>query len=125
MMTNDFILPDLGEGLTEAEIVSWLVSVGDTIAIDQPVVEVESAKSIVELPSPFGGVVKALFGEAGQVIHSGQVLLSVTDAGAPPTESTLSGSAPAATPGAAPAPALAASAPAASASAASASAASA
>ncbi|TFB92460.1 dihydrolipoamide acetyltransferase family protein [Cryobacterium sp. HLT2-28] len=116
MMTNDFILPDLGEGLTEAEIVSWLVSVGDTIAIDQPVVEVESAKSIVELPSPFGGVVKALFGEAGQVIHSGQVLLSVTDAGAPPTESTLSGSAPAATPGAAPAPALAASAPASSAS---------
>lgn len=86
MMTNDFILPDLGEGLTEAEIVSWLVSVGDTIAIDQPVVEVESAKSIVELPSPFGGVVEALFGEAGQVIHSGQVLLSVTDAGAPAPE---------------------------------------
>ncbi|MBG6057524.1 pyruvate/2-oxoglutarate dehydrogenase complex dihydrolipoamide acyltransferase (E2) component [Cryobacterium sp. MP_M5] len=83
MMTNDFILPDLGEGLTEAEIVSWLVSVGDTIAIDQPVVEVESAKSIVELPSPFGGVVKALFGEAGQVIHSGQVLLSVTDSTQP------------------------------------------
>lgn len=117
MMTNDFILPDLGEGLTEAEIVSWLVSVGDTIAIDQPVVEVESAKSIVELPSPFGGVVEALFGEAGQVIHSGQVLLSVTDAGAPATESPVSGSAPAASPGAAPAPApaLAASAPAASA----------
>ncbi len=80
MMTHDFILPDLGEGLTEAEIVSWLVSVGDTITIDQPVVEVESAKSVVELPSPFGGVVQSLFGEAGQVIHSGQVLLSVGDA---------------------------------------------
>lgn len=80
MMTHDFILPDLGEGLTEAEIVSWLVNVGDTITIDQPVVEVESAKSVVELPSPFGGVVQSLFGEAGQVIHAGQVLLSVADA---------------------------------------------
>ena len=91
MMTHEFILPDLGEGLTEAEIVSWLVSVGDTIAIDQPVVEVESAKSIVELPSPFGGVVKALFGVAGQVVHSGQVLLSVTDAAPPAASSGASG----------------------------------
>ncbi|WP_104099627.1 dihydrolipoamide acetyltransferase family protein [Cryobacterium sp. M96] len=79
-MDQNFILPDLGEGLTEAEIVSWLVAVGDTITIDQPVVEVESAKSIVELPSPFGGVVEALNGVAGQIIHAGQVLLTVTDA---------------------------------------------
>lgn len=79
-MGQNFILPDLGEGLTEAEIVSWLVAVGDTITIDQPVVEVESAKSIVELPSPFGGVVEALNGVAGQIIHAGQVLLTVTDA---------------------------------------------
>jgi pyruvate/2-oxoglutarate dehydrogenase complex dihydrolipoamide acyltransferase (E2) component len=80
MMGRDFLLPDLGEGLTEAAIVSWLVSPGDTIAIDQPVVEVESAKSIVELPSPFGGVVSRLFGEVGAIIHAGQVLLTVTDA---------------------------------------------
>ncbi|HZK58425.1 MAG TPA: biotin/lipoyl-containing protein, partial [Cryobacterium sp.] len=80
MMGRDFLLPDLGEGLTEAAIVSWLVSPGDTIAIDQPVVEVESAKSIVELPSPFGGVVSRLFGEIGAIIHAGQVLLTVTDA---------------------------------------------
>ena len=79
-MGQNFILPDLGEGLTEAEIVSWLVAVGDTITIDQPVVEVESAKSIVELPSPYGGVVEALNGVAGQVVHAGQVLLTVTDA---------------------------------------------
>lgn len=78
-MRNDFLLPDLGEGLTEAEIVSWLVSPGDTIRIDQPVVEVESAKSIVELPSPYGGVVEKVFGEPGQTIHAGQVLLTVTD----------------------------------------------
>ena len=79
-MSREFLLPDLGEGLTEAEIVSWLVAPGDTIAIDQAVVEVESAKSIVELPSPYGGVVASLFGEPGQVIHAGQVLLTVTDA---------------------------------------------
>lgn len=81
-MSRDFLLPDLGEGLTEAEIVAWLVAPGDTIVIDQAVVEVESAKSIVELPSPYGGVVASLFGEPGQVIHAGQVLLTVTEAGA-------------------------------------------
>ena len=80
-MSRDFLLPDLGEGLTEAEIVAWLVAPGDTIVIDQAVVEVESAKSIVELPSPYGGVVASLFGEPGQVIHAGQVLLTVTEAG--------------------------------------------
>ena len=83
-MRNDFLLPDLGEGLTEAAIVSWLVSAGDTIRIDQPVVEVESAKSVVELPSPFGGIVDQLFGEPGQTIHAGQVLLTVTDSAATP-----------------------------------------
>lgn len=81
-MSREFLLPDLGEGLTEAEIVAWLVAPGDTIVIDQAVVEVESAKSIVELPSPYGGVVASLFGEPGQVIHAGQVLLTVVDASA-------------------------------------------
>ena len=79
-MNREFLLPDLGEGLTEAEIVAWLVAPGDTIVIDQAVVEVESAKSVVELPSPYGGVVASLFGEPGQVIHAGQVLLTVADA---------------------------------------------
>jgi len=117
-MRNDFLLPDLGEGLTEAEIVSWLVAPGDTIAIDQPVVEVESAKSIVELPSPFGGVVEKVFGEPGQTIHAGQVLLTVADAAtdAAGTESapTPAANAPAATAAsAAPAEAAPAEAPAA------------
>jgi pyruvate dehydrogenase E2 component (dihydrolipoamide acetyltransferase) len=76
-MGQQFILPDLGEGLTEAEIVSWLVKPGDTISIDQPVVEVESAKSVVELPSPFGGVVEKLHAEAGTTVHAGQPLLTM------------------------------------------------
>jgi pyruvate/2-oxoglutarate dehydrogenase complex dihydrolipoamide acyltransferase (E2) component len=80
-LRRDFLLPDLGEGLTEASVVAWLVQPGDTIAIDQPVVEVESAKSVVELPSPFGGVVEKLNGAVGDVIHAGSVLLTVTDAG--------------------------------------------
>lgn len=50
----EFKLPDLGEGLTEAEIVRWLVEVGDVVAIDQPVVEVETAKAMVEVPCPYG-----------------------------------------------------------------------
>src|SRR5690554_4953421 len=76
-MGQQFILPDLGEGLTEAEIVNWLVAPGDTIAIDQPVVEVESAKSVVELPSPFGGVVETLHAEPGATVHAGQPLLTM------------------------------------------------
>ncbi len=63
--THIFRLPDLGEGLTEAGLVTWLVAVGDTITTDQPIAEVETAKSVVELPSPFAGVVTALHGTAG------------------------------------------------------------
>ncbi|MGI9825162.1 dihydrolipoamide acetyltransferase family protein [Agromyces sp. Marseille-Q5079] len=81
-MTRDFILPDLGEGLTEAEVVAWLVQPGDEVAIDQPVVELESAKSVVQLPTPFAGVVASLGGEVGQVLHAGQVLLSLEPAAA-------------------------------------------
>lgn len=78
-MSHDFILPDLGEGLTEAELVRWLVSPGDTVVIDQPVVEVESAKAVVELPSPFAGVVGTLHAEPGQTVHAGQPLLTVEE----------------------------------------------
>ncbi|MCP3803907.1 2-oxo acid dehydrogenase subunit E2 [Allokutzneria sp. A3M-2-11 16] len=73
----DFLLPDLGEGLTEAEIVSWLVEIGDTIAVDQPVVEVETAKAVVEVPSPFSGVVTARHGAPGETLSVGSVLISV------------------------------------------------
>ena len=60
-----FLLPDLGEGLTEAEIVTWRVQAGDVVAVDQTVVEVETAKAVVEVPVPFAGRVTALHGEPG------------------------------------------------------------
>uniref|UniRef100_UPI00289D2096 biotin/lipoyl-containing protein n=1 Tax=Arthrobacter sp. TaxID=1667 RepID=UPI00289D2096 len=72
-----FLLPDLGEGLTDAELVNWLVAEGDTIAVDQPVAEVETAKSLVEVPSPFAGVVETLHGAAGESIDVGKPLISV------------------------------------------------
>ncbi|MFB7913626.1 dihydrolipoamide acetyltransferase family protein [Streptomyces sp. NPDC056061] len=73
----EFTLPDLGEGLTEAEIVRWLVEIGDVVAIDQPVVEVETAKAMVEVPCPYGGVVTARFGEEGEELPVGAPLLTV------------------------------------------------
>ncbi|MFM9368881.1 dihydrolipoamide acetyltransferase family protein [Streptomyces sp. Da 82-17] len=73
----EFALPDLGEGLTEAEIVRWMVSVGDVVAVDQPVVEVETAKAMVEVPCPYAGVVTARFGEEGTELPVGAPLLTV------------------------------------------------
>ncbi|MGW4041374.1 dihydrolipoamide acetyltransferase family protein [Streptomyces sp. NPDC004721] len=73
----EFRLPDLGEGLTEAEVVRWLVEVGDVVAIDQPVVEVETAKAMVEVPCPYAGVVTARFGEEGTELPVGAPLLTV------------------------------------------------
>jgi len=77
--TKVFRLPDLGEGLTEAGLVQWLVQVGDTIRTDQPIAEVETAKSVVELPSPYAGVVLALHGEPGETIEVGAPVLEVAD----------------------------------------------
>ncbi|WP_411374074.1 dihydrolipoamide acetyltransferase family protein [Arthrobacter sp. MPF02] len=76
--TRVFLLPDLGEGLTEAELVTWHVSVGDTISVDQPIAEVETAKSAVEVPSPYAGVVAELHGQPGETIDVGKPLISVT-----------------------------------------------
>ncbi|MGO4857979.1 dihydrolipoamide acetyltransferase family protein [Arthrobacter sp. 2MCAF14] len=80
-----FLLPDLGEGLTEAELVNWLVAVGDEIRVDQPIAEVETAKSMVEVPSPYAGIVAVLHGEAGQTLDVGKPLISVAPVGAPAT----------------------------------------
>ncbi|WP_329039016.1 2-oxo acid dehydrogenase subunit E2 [Streptomyces sp. NBC_00178] len=80
----EFKLPDLGEGLTEAEIVRWLVEVGDVVAIDQPVVEVETAKAMVEVPCPYGGVVTARFGAEGTELPVGAPLLTVAVGSAGP-----------------------------------------
>lgn len=84
-----FRLPDLGEGLTEAALVQWLVAVGDTISTDQAVAEVETAKSTVELPSPFSGVVTALHGSAGDTIAVGAPVLEidVAEAASAPAQS--------------------------------------
>ncbi|MFD4875301.1 dihydrolipoamide acetyltransferase family protein [Streptomyces sp. NPDC058420] len=87
----EFKLPDLGEGLTEAEIVRWLVEVGDVVAIDQPVVEVETAKAMVEVPCPYGGVVTARFGEEGTELPVGSPLLTVA-VGAPASDAEPEGS---------------------------------
>ncbi|MGW5199090.1 dihydrolipoamide acetyltransferase family protein [Streptomyces spiralis] len=90
----EFKLPDLGEGLTEAEIVRWLVEVGDVVAVDQPVVEVETAKAMVEVPCPYGGVVTARFGEEGAELPVGAPLLTVAvgEASEPAAEGESGGS---------------------------------
>ncbi|MFD3417079.1 dihydrolipoamide acetyltransferase family protein [Streptomyces decoyicus] len=76
-VVREFTLPDLGEGLTEATIVHWMVEVGEVVAIDQPVVEVETAKAMVEVPCPYGGVVTARFGEEGEEVPVGAPLVTV------------------------------------------------
>ena len=76
-IVREFTLPDLGEGLTGAEVVRWLVEVGEVIAVDQPVVEVETAKAVVEVPCPYGGVVTARYGEVGEEREVGQPLVTV------------------------------------------------
>src|SRR5262245_42786960 len=78
----EFCLPDLGEGLTEAEITAWRVQVGDEVSTDQIVVEVETAKAAVEVPVPFAGRVAALHAREGQVVPVGAPLISVTPASA-------------------------------------------
>ncbi len=70
-----FKLPDLGEGLQEAEIVEWHISPGDTVAVDQIIVSVETAKAIVDVPSPQAGVIAALFGAEGDIIHTNEPLV--------------------------------------------------
>jgi pyruvate dehydrogenase E2 component (dihydrolipoamide acetyltransferase) len=78
MSVREFNLPDPGEGLTEAEIVTWNVKVGDTVKVNDIVVEIETAKSLVELPSPFAGVVTALLVEEGQTVEVGTPIITVS-----------------------------------------------
>jgi len=74
---EQFRLPDAGEGLTEAEIVEWRVAVGDRVAVNQVIVEIETAKSLVELPCPFDGVVSALLAEEGVTVEVGTPIITV------------------------------------------------
>ncbi|TWF95357.1 dihydrolipoamide acetyltransferase family protein [Saccharopolyspora dendranthemae] len=82
MSENVFTLPDLGEGLTEATLLRWLVKVGDVVSVDAPVAEVETAKAAVEVPSPHPGVVARLHGEEGEVLTVGAPLITVESGGA-------------------------------------------
>lgn len=90
--TRVFLLPDLGEGLSEAEIVEWRVAVGDVVTVDQSVVEVETAKAVVDVPCPYAGRVVALHGAAGEVRPVGQPLITIApldgDGGEPPGHAT-------------------------------------
>lgn len=101
-MSNTFLLPDLGEGLTEADIVRWLVAEGDEVAVDQPMVEVETAKALVEVPSPYAGTVLTLHGAEGETMEVGAPLITVGASGEsagdapPPSSAADAGTAPAA-----------------------------
>jgi pyruvate dehydrogenase E2 component (dihydrolipoamide acetyltransferase) len=86
-MLKEFALPDLGEGLTESEIVSWRVAAGDHVSLNQIIADVETAKAVVELPSPVDGVVQALHAEAGETVEVGaRIVTFELDADAPAVE---------------------------------------
>jgi len=92
-MVREFKLPDVGEGLTEAEIVTWLVEEGETVSEDQPVAEVETDKAVVEVPAPVNGTVKEILAEEGEMVPVGTVIITFSVEGEPdeveaePTES--------------------------------------
>ena len=81
-----FKLPDLGEGLAEAQVLQWFVKVGDEVTLDQPVVEVETAKAAVEVPVPFAGIVRELHCAEGETLAVGAPLITIETADAAPTE---------------------------------------
>ncbi|HEY9323728.1 MAG TPA: biotin/lipoyl-containing protein, partial [Agromyces sp.] len=88
MSTQTFVLPDVGEGLTEAEIVQWRVGPGDSVAVNDVLVEIETAKSLVELPSPFAGTVGELLAAEGATVNVGTAIITIastTDAAPPAT----------------------------------------
>src|SRR5688572_13646832 len=82
MAINQFPLPDLGEGLTEGEILKWLVAEGDVIELNQPIVEVETAKAAVEIPAKWAGTVVKIFVPEGTVVEVGSPIISI-DTGGP------------------------------------------
>ncbi|PRI12675.1 dihydrolipoamide acetyltransferase family protein [Leucobacter massiliensis] len=86
MSDMTFPLPDVGEGLTEAEIVTWHVAPGDDVALNQVICEIETAKSLVELPSPFTGTVTELLAEVGQTVPVGEAILRVSVSGGTASE---------------------------------------
>ncbi|WP_084038969.1 dihydrolipoamide acetyltransferase family protein [Demequina sp. NBRC 110053] len=100
---EQFTMPDAGEGLTEADIITWMVGPGDTVEVNQPIVEIETAKSLVELPCPFDGVVSRLLAQEGETVEVGVPILEVDvdpsgEAPAPASTTPSSTAAAAATP---------------------------
>ncbi len=87
-VVKDFALPDLGEGLTESELVSWLVQVGDTVELNQIIAEVETAKALVELPSPFAGRISKLYAEPGSTVLVGTPIVAFEVEGGDSTAGT-------------------------------------
>ena len=88
---NIFKLPDLGEGLQEAEISKWHVAVGDTVKLDQPLVSVETAKAIVDIPAPYEGRIVKLYGAPGEIVHIGAPLVVFEGEGEQPDAGTVVG----------------------------------
>jgi 2-oxoisovalerate dehydrogenase E2 component (dihydrolipoyl transacylase) len=88
MTTREFRLPDLGEGLTESDIVAWRVAEGDSVELNQIIAEVETAKALVEVPSPYAGVVTTLHAREGETVNVGAPLVTfeLADAGEPETD---------------------------------------
>src|SRR5438132_8090586 len=78
---KEFRLPDVGEGLTEADIVAWHVKPGDTVEVNQVIVEIETAKAVVELPSPWDGTVARLLAEEGQTVDVGVPIIAIDVSG--------------------------------------------
>ncbi len=96
MSQEIFLLPDVGEGLVEAEIVTWKVKVGDVVILNQPLVDIETAKATVELPSPYAGRVLALHGDVGDVmeVHKPLITFEVGGEAGAPTPEPRNGEAP-------------------------------
>src|SRR5580700_2284301 len=78
-MPRQFTLPDLGEGLEEAEIVAWLVNEGDHVIANQPLVSVETDKAVVEIPSPWSGTIARLCGTKGDLVKVGSALVECSE----------------------------------------------
>src|SRR3990172_12602265 len=82
-MPKEFRFPDVGEGITEGELIRWLVKEGDTVQEDQPLVEVETDKAIVTLPSPYSGTILHCHGQEGEIIRVGEGLVTLSEAKEP------------------------------------------
>ncbi len=86
MAIREFRLPDPGEGLVEADIVTWRVAVGDTVKVNDILLEIETSKSLVELPSPYAGTVTALLVAVGETAEVGSPIIAIDDGTAAPQQ---------------------------------------